>query len=59
MLEEGVQFYKMRQLAKLLNVSVAFINRKAIKNKINSVWFGGNRMFHIDEVNRIIKEGIE
>lgn len=56
--EQEQQLYKMKQVARILCVSSSWLNRKALDNKFKTVWLGGNRMVHKDELARIIKEGI-
>ena len=52
-----VGLLKPKEVADILKVSVATLHRLAGAGKIPSVWIGGQRRFHTDDVSAVLENG--
>jgi excisionase family DNA binding protein len=53
------QLYSVLEARTILNLSLSFIDRLIDEEKIATIQTGGKRQIHIDEIKRILKEGIK
>ena len=56
---EDKQLYTVKDLMKIIGVSRDWFDRKINSGKIKVVRFGGTIRIRKDEVERIMKEGVE
>ena len=54
----GKLLCSMKETAKLLGVSYEYIRQKVCSGEVQIKSFGDRKLLHINEVTRLIKEGI-
>jgi len=50
--------YKLKEAAKILDVSMSFLNKYIKSGQIKVIWIGGVRRISEGEIERIKKEGV-